>query len=209
MSNKKKTLVLEFDDLHWSGAEDCLNNIAYLVAKVPDIKMSFFTIPFLRLQELRENEMWCWHIREYIKSNNIRLAVHGLVHTSEEFKHVSYDTAYDNLNIAEKIFEAADLPVSYVFRGPHWGMNEDTLLALEDRGYTHLYNHKDYSHLKSDILDVIYYNWNLKDSAPDDDLLIAHGHTHNVCGNGIQESTDKILAYIEKEKPEFKFVDEI
>ena len=51
----------------------------------------------------------------------------------------------------------------------------------------------------------VYYNWNLAESAPEisDQQFIAHGHTHNVCGNGIAESSSKIQAFIELNSPRY------
>ena len=48
---------------------------------------------------------------------------------------------------------------------------------------------------------VIYYNWNLKDEAPVETLLVAHGHTHNVCQNGINETMHRIKKFIREQKP--------
>ena len=96
-----------------------------------------------------------------------------------------------------------------MFRGPHWGISDEAIRALECEGFTHLYSHTDYKHLTSDTLKMVYYNWNLKDEPPDSDSLVAHGHTHNVCGNGISETLDKVSRFIDHVSPIFKFVNEL
>ena len=213
-------LVLEFDDLHFMPPEDCMETIDKYVKAYPDIKLSFFTIPLLRGFPLGSNPEWCARLKEHIDNGNVRLAVHGYYHTSEEFKMYEYTQSMTALTIAESIFRDADLPVLKVFRGPHWGLSEGALEALVKLNYTHLYNHEDYRELVKPFKDkvkVVYYNWNLAEDPPKRGILdaiagkpvITHGHTHNVCGNGIEETFDKVCNFLDNNKVEFKFVDEV
>lgn len=203
-------LVLEFDDFHWLHPENCLDSIYYLIKIHPAIKISLFTVPCLRGRNLNENKEWCDNVRKLIESNNIQLCVHGLTHSQEEFKHKNYLQALNSLSIALQIFHSVNLPVAKVFRGPHWGLNEESVKALIDLNFTHIYNHYDYKHLYSDNIKFIYYNWNLKDNfLGGEGDIIAHGHTHNVCQNGIFESLDQISNFIKMYSPIFKFANEL
>lgn len=205
-----KTLVLEYDDLHWLNPENCISDIERFVSFIPNIKLSFFTPILLRHSPLWGDEAWLNKIKGFIESKNVELAVHGLFHTQEEFKSLSKSVAIHRLKIAFEFSKKYNVPIAKVFRGPHWGLNSDAVQALNELGFTHLYNHTDYKHLESDFNGkVIYYNWNLKDPAPPDDLLIAHGHTHDVCQNGIHQTFDKVMDFINSNEVEFKFVSEV
>lgn len=207
----KKTLILEYDDFHWKSPENCLSTIQRFVDRFPNIKISLFSTPIHSYLPYRDDLNWCNSVRKLIESGNIHLAVHGIYHDSEEFKHKNFANACYSLKMAEEEFEKSSLPFVKVFRGPHWGINNETYAALECLDYTHIYTHEDYRHLitpERKIKSVIY-NWNLKDEAPDLDLLIAHGHTHSVCSNGIQETFDKVSTFIENNNPSFRFVNEI
>jgi calcineurin-like phosphoesterase family protein len=212
--------VLEYDDLHFMEPENCIETIDRFVERYPDIKISFFTIPFLRGFPINGNEQWAERIREHIKNNNVRLALHGLHHTPEEFKFFNYDQSIACLTMAESLFNEADLPFVKVFRGPHWGLCEGAVNALIRMKYTHLYNHEDYRELGDSVknkIKVKYYNWNLTDEPPERGFLdsiagkpiITHGHTHDVCGNGIGETFDKVCNFIDNNNVDFKFVNEV
>lgn len=206
-----KTLVLEFDDFHWRSPENCLDTIDILVKARPDIKLSLFTVPNLNTMPIWTGTAFCKRVRGLCESNHIRIAIHGLTHDQEEFKNVDQAQAIRKLEHAETLLRMADIPFTKVFKGPHWAINEATVWALNKMSYTHLYSHRDYEKIADGFLGAkVFYNWNLKDEAPTDtDILIGHGHTHNVCENGITEVSSKILTFVEKHNPVFKFVDEI
>jgi len=207
-----KTLVLEYDDLHFLEPEDCLPQIQELVRTFPDIKISFFCPPLLRGTPIYKNMEWCAEVRKLIESGNVCLARHGLTHEPEEYKNLDYHDCSFRLGVGDAAHQFAKLPFVKVFRGPHWGLCDSALRALVEAEYTHLYNHEDYRELgeryKSQI-NIKYYNWNLKDDAPDEEMLITHGHTHDVCGNGIEETYDRLVSFLDKNKPTYKFVDEV
>lgn len=207
-------LILEFDDLNPKKEVDCLTSIEKLVTLFPKIKLTFFTSPLYERNALFSDKIWCCNIKKYIDSDNVRLAVHGLYHTQEEFKNKSKDDALLSILIAESVFNASKLPFIKVFRGPHWGINEETYEALIELDYKLVYTHESYIELskKFDNIKSIFYNWNLKeefDSSIANELIVGHGHTHNVCGNGIDESFERIVNYIKKYNPNFLFADEI
>lgn len=208
----KMNLVLEFDDFNPKAEVDCIDAVVGLVSLYPKIKMTLFTSALYERTPLFSAPEWCDRVRKLIDDNNIRLAVHGLYHTVEEFKTKSKNDALLSIIIAESVFAVSNLPYIKVFRGPHWGINEATYEALIEMGYKSVFTHNDYKHLieKYPQIKSVMYGWNIKD---DDctacDLVIGHGHTHNVCGNGIEESFDRICNFIDKNNPNFLFADEI
>lgn len=216
-------LILEFDDFNPKKEVNCLAEIEYLVDRYPNIKLTMFTTAAYEHNLLTYDLVWCNKVRELINNDNLRLAVHGCLHNTEEFKHMTKNDAITAIVTAESVFRIARLPFIRVFRGPHWGINQATYDALKWLEYTHVYTHEDYRTLADANSDIknIFYDWNLaglylppkkKDvfGFPDGyQVIIGHGHTHNVCGNGIQESLPRIIDFIESHRPIFNFADEI
>lgn len=210
MSTKKK-LVLEFDDLHWKAPENCFASIKYLVEKYPKIKLSMFTVAEHSGLPLFGDLDWCNQIRSYIERGNLELCVHGLKHTQEEFRYIGREEIKRKLIEAEATFKTARLSFKRVFRGPHWGINNEVYDVCVELGYSHIYTHEDYKHLAADArIKSIFYNWNLKDPVPpDENLVIGHGHTHSVCGNGISDVLVNIEQVIDSGDYEFLFASEV
>lgn len=208
-------LILEFDDFNPHPEVDCLTEIKALVGVFPEIKLTMFTPALYKDTPLYSNPSWCDEVRKLIKSNNLRLAVHGCYHTNEEFKNINYHDAIRTIVRAESIFRVAGLPFIRCFRGPHWGINQPTYNALKWLEYTHVYTHEDYKELTATNDDIknIVYNWNIsqfyKRTTELSYTVIGHGHTHNVCSNGIQESSARIDDFIRTYTPTFSFADEI
>ena len=159
-------LILEFDDFNPKKEVDCLAEIEYLVDRYPNIKLTMFTPAMYENNTLRSDPKWCNAVRKLIQSDNLRLAVHGCFHTSEEFKFKNKEEAISTIALAECMFRIAKLPFIRVFRGPHWGINQATYDALKWLEYTHVYTHPDYSTLADTNTDIksIFYDWNLKDT---------------------------------------------
>ena len=205
-------LALEFDDFNPKTEVNCIDKIDTLVQRYPNIKLTFFTPALYERVPLFGNREWCSRVLHHIENNNVRLAVHGLYHTVEEFKQKSKNDALLSIVIAESVFKVAKLPYVKLFRGPHWGINENTYEALIELEYKAVFTHTDYSHLipKYPQIKSVLYNWNLKDvDCTEKNLIIGHGHTQNVCNNGIDESYERICNFIDKNNPEFAFADEI
>lgn len=209
--------ILEYDDFHFNPEVDCLGVVKDLVGEFPNILINMFTVPCYQGVPIYENEYWCGQVRALIKSNNLRLAIHGTYHTQEEYKHYNYKTAVDKIKLSENIMSAAKLDFVKVFRGPNWGLCLESATALCDLGYTHIYSHNSYSALNDQIKDrvlVPIYNWNLAheypnfETVPSSKSTIIHGHTHSVCGNGINESYDKLRNFIMGNDIRFLGVDE-
>lgn len=210
-------LILEFDDLNPHPSVDCLPIIRKLINKYSNIVLNFFTVPYYEGVYLYNNKEWLKEIKDYIDSGNVNLAVHGTKHTFREYAFKTYPQAIQSLSESFRVFDVADLPVSKVFRGPYWGLCEDSIRALISLGFTHLYSHKDYEQLNNkyaDQIKIAYYNWNLKDDWPHlenpltSDIVVAHGHTPDVCGNGIEESFDRICKMLDINNIEFLKVDD-
>lgn len=203
-------LTLDYDDFHWFEPENCIDHVIRLVEVFPQIKVSLFTVPMLRQSPLWDDRQWCDRVRALCERGNLEIARHGLYHTQEEYRHCDYDYAIKSLLIGDRILDESGIPYVKVFRGPHWGINDATVRALNELGYTHLYNHVDHASIGRNFLGrVIYYNWNLAHPAPDFRLLIAHGHTHDVCGNGIAQAFEKVSSLITQRNPKFLFASEV
>lgn len=190
-------LLLDFDDLHPRKPENCLDSIKYLVDKIPEIKLLFFTIPKLEGIPLYLYPEWCREIRRFIDAGNVQLAVHGLCHSTLEFQNINYTDAFNKIQEAENIFTRSNLPFVKIFKGPHWGLNSNAVEALKNLNYKAIFSHQDFKHLEVGGIEFKYYNWNLKDPFPEhlhypDSIILGHGHTHSVCDNGILETRDKI-----------------
>ncbi len=211
-------VIIESDDFHPDPSVDCLYIAQRLIQKYPKIVLNFFTPACYNQVPLYTNKDWCDEVRLLIDSGNIRLGVHSLYHTQEEFKYYNYRTAVDKIKLAEDIFRVAKLPFLKVFRGSHWGICEDSIKALIDLGYTHLYSHINYKELNdkySDKIKIIYYNFNLADTWPnmenptESDICVMHSHTHAVCNNGIGESYNKLCEIIDNNNFTYLSIDSI
>lgn len=204
-------IILEFDDFHWRSPENCIDTVESLVSKYPKIKINLFTVPCLHGYSISYDTSWLNRVKSLIKSKNIILGFHGVYHSHLEFEHIPKDVARRTILDGFKYFEEAGLPFQKVFRGPNWGLNHSTIEVLKELNFTHIYNHPDRKNLESEGIKYIYYNWNLKDdySIIDNDIIIAHGHTHNVCGNGIMESYQRLCKFLDTFDVEFLELNEI
>lgn len=212
-------IILEFDDLHWLYPENCLEYIDAFVEDFSDIKLNFFAISFLRGQAIYLNDNWCNRLRKHIENGNVQLAIHGFDHSHIEFEHIGKDEAAERITKAQEFLTKANLPFEKIFRGPFWGINENTYEVLVDQGFTHVYTHKRYEKLNPNYdITSVFYNWNVmyeyenmdKDEYAqpvENDIVVSHGHTHNV-GNGIAESYFNISEFIDEHDLNFMFLSE-
>ena len=195
-------LVIEYDDTHWNTQVDCLNFFESMIKEFPAIKVTMFTVAAYNFAPMNENINWTRRVKKLIDQGNLELGLHGFYHTQEEFKHLSLDQTHARYQDIVNEFREAGLPFVKLFRGPHWGINAHTYCLARDEGLT-IFSHEDYIDLAVSFPTVktIYYNWNLKDAMPTDkELLIAHGHTHNVCSNGIEESYNRLKVGLQAAK---------
>jgi predicted deacetylase len=195
-------ILLDFDDLYSEHPYDCLDSIDYLVKAIPNIKILLFTIPNLGNRYISNKNSFIDKVKKYINSDNIKIGIHGNTHDVLEFKYLNYNEAISKLLDSHRILDNLQIDYERIFKGPHWGINSEVINALNALEYKCIFNHEDYMYLETTDIKYIYYNWNLKDDF-DESLLqskfiIAHGHTHNVCNNGIFEVRDKIIDTIKK-----------
>lgn len=203
-------LILEYDDFCSQDPENCLDTIKEMIKEVPHIKFNMFTVPIMRGEY--SNFIWVNEIQKLIQSNNVKLCVHGLFHDHLEFENINAHACKAYFELISACKDLYKLPWLPVFRGPYWGINAITVEQLIDNNYTHIYNHENHNYLESlysDKIKFVYYNQNLKDEMIPQELMIAHGHTHNVCENGIKETKNKVLKFINQYNPEFIWADDI
>ena len=213
--------VLEFDDLHPNPEVDCLSVAENLLDRNESLILNFFVPTCYKGQPLSLNKEWCNRLKYLVDSKRVSLGVHGHLHSTLEFKDISWRAATHSILASESILNFADISYLKAFRGPYWGINEATCDALVDLGYTHLYSHKDYKELNdkySDKLKIVYYSWNLKDEYgvfenEPGEIIVGHGHTsphaHLNCGNGLGDVAKKIETFLDKYKPECLRLDQI
>ena len=131
LNTKNLKLILEYDDFCDQSPENCLNFIEKCVEEIPKIKFNLFTVPKTRGFEIKDPS-WISRVKNLISNKNISICVHGLFHTTEEFKFLSKKEAIFRLKTAMNIFEKNNIDFLKVFRGPQWGINEYTFEALID-----------------------------------------------------------------------------
>lgn len=217
MSTQKEKikLIVELDDFHSHPEVDCLDFAAQKVLEWPSLILNFFSPALYNYWQI--DSEWARKVKGLVDDGNFTLNYHGCFHTQEEFKDKNKDQAIYAIQQATKEFDRVDLPVLNVFRGPHWGINSEVMDALGEIGITHLYIHPDQKQLfesKTRSSKAVYYNWNLADEFNEEllnqDLIVAHFHTHNVCNNGIEEAWPRFVKFLLKyyEKIEFLRTDE-
>lgn len=212
-----KKLILEFDDFHPSKDVNCLDVVIDLISryKKRNIILNMFVPAHYNGIPMSSDPGWCSSVRNYILSGNLCLGVHGRFHTQEEFKNLNYSDSYTSLTEVENEFKRCNLPFKKIFRGPHWGIGPASIGALIAKRYTHLYSHTSYQQFNdsySHEIEIVYYNWNLKDrfgvfENSWSNFIVAHGHTANVCGNGIEESYNRIVEALDNNEFDFYSLD--
>lgn len=219
--NEEMKLILEFDDLHFDKDVDCISMIDELVREYPKILLNFFVPAMYGDRPIFLDKEWCERIAGHIKNNNVRVGIHGAFHTTEEFK-CSYEAAISKLKLAETTLGGAGIPYLKCFRGPHWGINEESVQALIDCGYTHLYSHLSYEKLHrqfEDRIKIVIYNWNLKTEFKASNMehyhhkyIVGHGHTSPHaqlnCGNSIFDVVPNIRKVLNEYSVRFLQLDE-
>lgn len=212
----RQKIILEFDDFHPDKSVNCLDIVHELIcSRYPNIIINMFVPTHYNGTPLSSDKKWCSFVRDYVLHGNLCIGVHGQFHTQEEFKNLSYKESYNRLTAIEHEFNKACIPFKKIFRGPHWGIGPASIGALLAKRYTHLYSHKSYQKFNdsySSEIETVYYNWNLKDEFgvfenQPNDFIVAHGHTSNVCGNGIEESFNRIVSAIENNDFDFYSLD--
>jgi hypothetical protein len=180
-------ISLEFDDF---SPQNNLDLLYELVSFFRNFKVTLFTIPWFDVSNISE---WRNDVVRGINEGWLEIAYHGLTHQEEEFYRLTYDDAMEKIIRMKEEFRRLNIPVVNLFKSPYWASSSDSKKAILDSGLR--------------IVEVFYFNWNLKDPMPKEERVIGHGHIQNEGGNGLQESLDRI-----KEIPidaEWEFVSKV
>jgi len=172
-----KQIWLDLDD--FGDTNSRLDWLWMLKNEFPDFKVNLFAIP-------RDNQRIEW--LEYLKQLDwIQLCVHGWNHESNE-------------EVDEKLLKEGFIVYqgfAKVYRAPFWQLSDEMYKRLKKLGFK-IMLHPD------DPREGIKYNWNIKDSPPNLDIVYAHGHVQDVCSNGLVESFSNIMKL--PKDTEFKFL---
>jgi len=165
---------LDLDDFQEQTNE--LDLLWKLKERFPYFKVNLFAIPIGN-----SDESW----REYIKSLDwIQFCVHGFFHVPNE--EVPKDT----------LILLSYSGYSKVYRAPCWDLSDQMYQILKELEFKILLH-------PTDPRDGIKFNWNIKDSPPNLDILYGHGHIGYGAGNGLEESFENIIKL--PEKTDFRF----
>jgi len=185
-ANEIKPIVLDLDDLcdKWDPWDD----LHRWKEKNPNGKMTLFTIPRRCSDAL---------LIRYAKLDWIELAMHGWIHTTGE---CLYWTAEDT---QVKLKEVQSMGFVTGFKAPKWLITDEVYRGLQAANWW-VADHKMNKHVYDQFPDVAKYVYNsFKRATPYRSL---HGHTHDVCDNGINESFEKFCVDPNRA---FKFVSEV
>lgn len=189
-----KKIILDFDDFY--DEADILPDLRNLKEVLPNLKVNLFTI-FGKISPelLKEAQGIDW----------IQLIPHGWNHdTNYEFAYIDYD------NMAEALKDYARFTPVKGFKAPGWQISEEALEALKDNGWwiatqysDGRYNGNPDGPFQPPVPAGAKY-YALKEET---EYLTIHGHTWEVCGNGIKALWERLI----KLPPicEFEFIDDI
>lgn len=209
MSNEAQ-IVIDYDDFHQNPKVDCLDSLFKLRDFDSRIKITLFAVALFEGVQIGLNANWSAKVRDLIDSDTIGLAVHGLYHTQEEFKSLTKREAKEKILQAEEILNRHSFKPIKVFKGPNWGINQATYEALAELDYTHVFTHPTMTYISHPSIKNVVYTDNLKDKLVLKDTMIIHGHTWNVCDNGIEQTLNKLREFLQGQKNViYKFGNEI
>lgn len=183
-SKKNKTVVFDLDDLcdQW----DIWDKIHEWREATPNGKVTLFAIPRRISDGL---------LKRYLDLPWVEVAMHGWHHARWECLYWTWEDA------EEKMKRAADRGFVRGFKAPGWVITPEVYEGARKAGFW-VADHSRNVDIYGD-LDVPTYVYNDKKSHG---VIAAHGHTHNVCDNGLEEAYDRFLF---PESVDFKFVSEV
>jgi hypothetical protein len=182
-------VCIELDDFGKDNHR--LDLLMKLKEHFPNFKVTMFAIP------AQCPDDWVAKLPDWIE-----LAFHGDTHAYRECEKWTHQEAFSFH------FKYANKPrFVNIFRPPYW------LLSDQAHEYLNMYFflclHPDDKRANN-----YTYNWNLKDdyvdasfANSDADVLCGHGHVQNVCGNGLEESFNRIMQL--PKDTDFYFVSEV
>lgn len=188
--------IFDLDDFY----DKCnvLPRLKELKKILPNLKVNLFTITNKISKELLE---------EAKKEDWIHLIPHGLNHDT------NYECAHLNLETAKKLI--SDMPNKEYyqkgFKAPGWQISIWMMFALKEAGYWLAvqdkggkFNGNPDGPFQPPVIDGLkYYALN----EPPAGSVVIHGHTWEVCGNGLEALWQKLIA-IDKDS-EFLFINDI
>lgn len=184
----KPVVVMDFDDLcdqynPWPQLET-------LKLNEPDLKVTLFTIPMRCSKQL---------LKHYAAEKAwIELAMHGWWHTTGETFSWTREEALDKMRRAE------DMGIDgHGFKAPKWLIDPVVYEAAAELGW-YIADHKKNRFRPTQAGERIYISdLRLRDGK----LRRLHGHTRNVCDNGIEEAFN--LFMLPRGKFEYRFISEV
>lgn len=175
--------TLDLDD--FSPMNNNIGLMEKLKDRYPDFKITLFTVPW----EIRWKadgagtpitdkrwKPWVEAVKSAVEEGWMEIAIHGLTHGPKEFHKLGYDEARKRIIVGQKMFENVGIKTCDLFKAPQWLISQEAIPAVADTGMRLVEDH--------------YYNWNIKDEAPDEKHVIGHGHIQNdpQFPNGLEES---------------------
>ena len=204
-----KTIVLDFDD--FSVLNNRLDLLLRLKESYPELKVSFFTIPYDYVYEndisarlMRENTLK--EVKKHL--DWMEFIPHGLTHFPREFEQTTYDTMKNYVFKAiDECFERDGLPYIKGFKAPQWLWNEQVVKALDEEGWWGAIDLFDKTGLKTNK----YYQYTHTIDMPfwesTYDTLKLHGHITLESKNNIERCFHMLFKM--PEDAEFKFASEM
>ena len=168
-------ISLNLDD--FSPYNSNLDLLRYLASFFPQFKVTLFTIPQFDMPLVSD---WCEQVIKAVNEGWLEIGLHGLLHCEEEFYRLSYEESMDKFIKIKAEFDRMKIPTTKLFKAPWWALSDMARKALLDFGLKNVESN--------------YFTWNMKDPMPNTQIIIAHGHIDDQCGNGLQESLVKIKA---------------
>ena len=176
--------IVNADDFHESNTG--LDLLLEVKQKIPNFVITMFTVPG------RCSNSFLDHVDRFYPW--IKMVPHGLLHkTSRECENWDYQTSVDYLDSMYSDYPWFQLG----FKAPGWQISDDMYKALLDCGYW--------------VADQEYNDNRRPENLPayiltyrDRKVTKLHYHIQNVCGNGLEEKKDELLA-LDKDA-EFMFI---
>lgn len=179
-----KPIVFDLDDLcdQWNPWDTLMR----WKNENPNGKVTLFTIPRRSSDEL---------IERYNALDWVELGMHGWWHHKGECLYWGEEILEPRMDMWETH------GLAKVFKAPHWLTTKYLYEPLEKRGWI-MADHAMNKELWEGYKNIYLYEKSGK-TVP---YQGAHGHTHNVCGNGIEEAFNKFRFHGDAT---FKFITEV
>ena len=188
---RQASCVFDLDDFHDDAPGQDL--LLSLQERFPKLKVTLFTIPGRSTRS---------HLERWASLDWVELAVHGWNHEPNQ------ECLTWNREAANELLERAEAWGTFVkgFRAPGWQVNDETLLALEDRGYWIAPNIDQKARMDGFSLPAYYTHWY--------NPLSVHGHFEKVnqqnplLRNGLRQLVEERGLPWDQDT-EFSFVSEV